>query len=399
MLVDLHARGLPTLLHKVYIDHVAAFAQFFMKSPDLLGPDDIKSYQAHLVHKRKVAREVLGEAVAAIRFLYTVTLGKDWPIEPIAGATLSLRQRMLEDMRVRDFSTTIQYTYLNHVTRLAKYFGKSPRVLGPEHIRRYMVHLAEEKRASIPTRRMATCSLRFFYRVTLGRPWMVESIPYAQRVKKLPVILSVDEIKRFFDCVHDVKHRAMLLTAYGAGLRLSEITHLRCNDIHSDRMVIRVRQGKGRKDRYVMLSEELLKALREYYKARRPRGEWLFPGKTPDEPISGAALRGGFNKARARSGISKKFTIHTLRHCFATHLLEAGADIRTIQLLLGHRCLSTTQIYIHLSKENICATESPLDLMKKRTAPKKKTAPKRKTAPKKKSSQTPGKMKHSSHRR
>jgi site-specific recombinase XerD len=402
MLADLRTHRYPTLLRRVYIDHVAAFARFFMKSPDLLGPEDIRAYQTHLVNESNVAREILGDVVAALRFFYKITLGKSWDIEPVAGATLSLRQRMLEDMRIRDFSESIQYTYLDHVTRLAKYFGKSPRLLGPEHIRQYMVYLAEEKRASVHTRRMATCSLRFFYRVTVGRYWMIESIPYAQRLKKLPVILSVKELKQFFDCLHNIKHRAMILSAYAAGLRLSEITHLKITDIDSQRMVIRVRQGKGRKDRYVMLSEDLLDTLRAYYRVERPRGDWLFPGREPDAPFTNHTLRYAFNKARARSGIAKKFSIHTLRHCFATHLLEAGTDIRTIQLLLGHRCLSTTQIYTHVSKENVCATKSPLDLLKKTTpdtknVTKKKTS--RKKVPKKKSSRGPAKRKNSSRKK
>lgn len=375
MISGLRAHGYPALIRRVYVDHVAAFAQFFMKSPDLLGPEHIAVYQTHLVNENKVAGETLCDVVSALRFFYRVILGKDWPIEPIPGATLSLRQRMLEDMRIRNFPEKTQHTYLDHITRLAKHFRKSPRLLGPEDLRRYMVYLADEKRDSVPTRRMATSSLRFFYRVTLGRPWMFDSIPYAPRLKKLPVILSFEEVKQFFDTIDDLKHRAMILTAYASGLRLSEIARLKVGDIDSKRMVIRVYQGKGRKDRYVMLSRDLLETFRAYYKAERPGDDWLFPGRKPGSHINKHTIQQAFKKARDRSGIPKKFSMHTLRHCFASHLHEAGTDIRTIQLLLGHRCLSTTQIYTHVSTKNVCATKSPLDLLKERTTGAQDTSP------------------------
>jgi len=377
MLSDLRAHGYPAFVQRVYIEHVADYAKFFMKSPDLLGPEDIRAYQTHLLQEKRVAGEILGDVVAALRLFYNVTLGKNWRIEPVAGACLSLRQRMLEDMRVRNFSESVQYTYLDHVTRLAKHFGKSPRLLGPEDVRQYMAYLAEVERAGVPTRRLATCSLRFFYRVTLGRSWMIDSIPYAQRLKKLPEILSVEEVRQFFASIHDIKHLAMILPAYAGGLRLSEIIHLKMADIDSQRMAIRVRQGKGRKDRYVMLSEDLLATLRTYYKETRPGNDWLFPGRKPGHHVSEHTLQNAFKKARERSSIAKKFSIHTLRHCFATHLLEAGTDIRTIQLLLGHRCLSTTQIYTHVSEADVCATKSPLDLLKEEVIPDK--APLKKT--------------------
>lgn len=363
MLADLHDHEYPPVFRRICIDHVAAFARFFMKSPDELGPEDIRAYQVSLVNEKKVDSETLSDVVSALRFFYTITLGKDWKIETVLRTSISLRQRMLEDMRIRGFSKPCQDSYLRHVTWLAQYFGRSPRLLGPEQIRRYFVYLTDEKRASIHVRRMAASGLRFFYKYVLGRPWMCDSIPYAKRMKKLPEILSVEEIRHFFSCIHKLKHRAMILTAYASGLRLSEISHLRISDIDSKRMVIRVRQGKGRKDRYVMLSESLLETLRAYYKVEYPRGEWLFPGAKPNEPVSEHVIQNAVKAARIRSGITKKISPHTLRHCFATHLLEAGVDVRTIQLLLGHRCLSTTQVYLHVSKKDVCATKSPLDLL------------------------------------
>lgn len=234
MLSDLRAHGYPTFVQRVYLDHVADYTKFFMKSPDLLGPEDIRAYQTHILQEKRVAGEILGDVVAALRLLYNVTLGKNWRIEPVAGACLSLRQRMLEDMRVRNLSESVQYTYLDHVTRLAKHFGKSPHLLGPEDVRQYMVYLAEVERADVPTRRLAACSLRFFYRVTLGRSWMIDSIPYAQRLKKLPEILSVEEVRQFFASIHDIKHLAMILPAYAGGLRLSEIIHLKVADVDSN---------------------------------------------------------------------------------------------------------------------------------------------------------------------
>jgi len=383
MLTDLWAEDYPAVLRKVYIEHVADFARFFMKSPHLLGLKEIRTYQVHLLKTKKVAKEILAEVLDALRFLYNVTLGKNWKIEPIKGGFLSLRQRMIEDMRIRNFSATTQASYLYHVTCLANYFGKSPHLLGPEDLRKYFVYLSQEKRQSIPSRRMAASGLRFFYRVTLGRAWMIDRIPYAHRQKKLPSILSVEEIEKFLDCFDDPKYQAIASIAYGAGLRLSEIVHLKVTDIDSQRMVIRVRQGKGRKDRDVMLSETLLETLRDYYRSMRPKGEWLFPGSKAGQPLSQHSVQTKFRKARERSGITKKFSIHTLRHCFATHLLEAGTDIRTIQILLGHKCLSTTQIYTHLSIKNVCATQSPLDLLKKKSSTKSRQTTSEKSSSKK----------------
>ena len=212
----------------------------------------------------------------------------------------------------------------------------------------------------------ALCALRFVYNITLGKDWILKSIVCPKQEKKLPVVLSPAEVGQFFQAITNLKHRAILMTAYAAGLRVSEVVALRVEDIDSQRMVIRVRQAKGRKDRYVMLSPRLLDLLREYWKARRRRPDlrsnpWLFPGQNPDRPMTSKPVHMACKAVREASGLSKHVTVHTLRHSFATHLLEAGTDIRTIQVLLGHRSIKTTALYTHVSTATLEATHSPLD--------------------------------------
>ena len=343
MIADLHRHKYPTATRRILVEHVARFAQFFWKSPELLGPEHIRDYQAYLV-KQGAARQILDEILKALRFLYKVTLKKDWSIEAIPGPCLSLRQRMIEDIRIRKHSKSTETEYVRYVAGLAKYFAKSPHRLGPEQVREYLVYLVDEKQVSVQVLRQTVCALRFFYKVTLQRSWMLEYIPLPKKPRVLPVVLSVEEVRQFFAAVTHVKYRAMLLTAYAAGLRLSEITHLKVTDIDSERMVIRVRQGKGRKDRYVMLSEQLLETLRSYCREVCPR-DWLFPGTKTGSHVCGHTLQDALKKARKKAGIKKHFSPHSLRHSFATHLLENGTDIRIIQLLLGHRCLGTTARY------------------------------------------------------
>lgn len=204
------------------------------------------------------------------------------------------------------------------------------------------------------------CALRFFYRVTLRRDDVVDSIAPARQPRTLPVVLSTDEMTRFFAAIGHVKHRAILMTAYAAGLRVSEVVQLRVTDIDSQRMVIHVRQGKGQKDRYVMLSPKLLEILRAYWKAVRP-DDFLFPGALPDRPITTACVRQACYRARVAAGLDKQVVVHTLRHSFATHLLEAGTDLRTIQVLLGHRSITSTARYVHVATASLPSTRSPLD--------------------------------------
>jgi len=271
-----------------------------------------------------------------------------------------LRRRMIDDMTLRNLAPRTIATYVERVAQFARHFSTSPEHLGMTEVRDYLLHLIHGRRVSWSHFNQAQAALRFLYRVTIGRGWDFEAIRYPKGEKRLPVVLSPSEIAVFFHAVPSLKHRAILMTAYGAGLRVTEAVSLRVEDIDSQRMVIRVRQGKGRKDRYVMLSPKLLDLLRLYWKAARPR-TWLFPGRETDRHLCVTAVQKACRQAAQAAGLSKHVTVHTLRHSFATHLLEAGTDLPTIQLLLGHRCLRTTAIYTHVSTERLQATSSPLD--------------------------------------
>jgi len=274
-----------------------------------------------------------------------------------------LRQRMTEDMRIRNLSPNTQESYLQQVSLFARYFRRSPELLGPEDIRAYQVFLTNEKELAPSSIATAVAALRFVYRVSLHKDWPFEDlIPAPKKPQKLPVVLSPEEVLHFLDCVDSYMHRAILTTCYAAGLRITEAIHLQPPHIDSQRMVIRVEQGKGQKDRYVMLSPKLLETLRDYWRATHPK-DWLFPGDLPGRPITREAVELACQKARRRSGIPKPITPHSMRHGFAVHLLESGTDIRTIQLLLGHRSLATTARYLRIATTKVCSTSSPLDLL------------------------------------
>jgi site-specific recombinase XerD len=270
---------------------------------------------------------------------------------------------MLEDMQVRNLSPLTQRTYLDHVSRFARRFGQSPARLGPEEIRAYQVYLATDKQLAPASIVITVAALRFLYTVTLQKPWSVAAvIPGPKMPKTLPVVLSPAEVVRFLESVTIPKQRVILTTCYAAGLRVSEAVHLTIPAIDSQRMVLRIEQGKGRKDRYVMLSPTLLEILREWWRVSRPR-HWLFPGDRPGCPITTHAVDRACQQAHRRSGLAKPITPHALRHAFAVHLLEAGTDVRTIQVLLGHRSLATTARYLTIATTQVCATASPLDLL------------------------------------
>jgi site-specific recombinase XerD len=273
-----------------------------------------------------------------------------------------LRQKMIDDMTVRRLSDGTQRLYLIACTSFAAYHRKSPEHLGPKDIQAFQLHLVRDKKVAWSTLNIHVCALRFLYGVTLGKDWAIKHIVYAKLPKKLPEVLSLEEVAQFLDCVGNIKHRAMLLVAYAAGLRLMEVACLRVADIDGKRMVIRVQSGKGSKDRYVMLAPALLVLLREYWKVVRPH-PWLFPGAVPDQHIAGGTLAKICFKAWQKSGLQKRVTFRTLRHTFATHLLENGTNIRVIQVLLGHRSLNTTATYTHVATSTICATPSPLGLL------------------------------------
>lgn len=275
----------------------------------------------------------------------------------------SLRQRMIEDMQVRNLSPHTQTSYVQQVSLFARYFSQSPEALGPEEIRAYQVYLTNEKQLATGSILIAVAALRFLYKVTLQKDWSLgDVIPAPKKPQKLPIVLSPEEVLQFLGCVPGVKHRAILTTCYAAGLRISEAVRLKITDIDSQRMVLRVEQGKGRKDRYVMLSPKLLVVLRDWWRVEKPR-HWLFPGQLPHRPIGRSAVEQVCQKAHRICGIAKPITPHSLRHAFAVHLLESGTDVRTIQLLLGHRSLATTAQYLRIATNKVCSTSSPFDLL------------------------------------
>ncbi len=273
-----------------------------------------------------------------------------------------LRQRMLEDLRVRNYSPETVKVYIDRVAKFARHFGKSPDQLGPKHVRSYQLHLVDETKCSWAVLNQTVCALRFFYVVTLGKDWPIRHIPYAKGEKRLPEVLSQGEARRLLESVDNMKHLAMLLFAYSGGLRVSEIARLEVDDIDSDRMIIHVRLGKGRRDRIVPLSPVLLTIVREHWLIERPR-KFLFPGRDRERPTSRMTIAKIVRKAARAAGIKKKVTTHTLRHSFATHHLEAGTDLRTLQLLMGHRYLSTTSRYLHISTERLRNAKTPLELL------------------------------------
>ena len=281
---------------------------------------------------------------------------------PTARKVSWLRQRMIEDMTVRNFAPNTQTSYLQQVSLFAKYFGKVPEQLGPEQIRAYQIYLAEEKKAAVGTRTVAVSALRFLYGITLKRDWTLELIPAPKKDHRLPVILSPEEVLRLLQAAPSFPHHVIFSTMYGTGMRVSETVHLRAADIDSQRMMIRIEQGKGRKDRYVQLSPKLLELLRCYWRKVRPES-WMFPGQLPNQPLTREAVADAVTRARKRAGLTKPTSPHSLRHAYAVHLLEAGTDLRKIQLLLGHRSLSTTARYLQLATTTVCATISPLDLL------------------------------------
>jgi integrase/recombinase XerD len=271
-----------------------------------------------------------------------------------------LRHQMTNDMRLRNFSPYTQRGYLFSVARFARHFNMSPANLGPDQVREYLNQLVAQN-ISASYFNLNVAALRFLYAVTLERDWVLIKLPFQKRPRKLPTVLSLEEVTRFLATVSDCKMRAVLVTAYAAGLRVFEVVALRVCDIDSKRMTLRIADGKGGKQRLVMLSPKLLELLRVYWKDEHPRGEWLFPGRDPDQHISIRSVQLACQTARDAASIGKHITMHTLRHSFATHLLEAGTNLCTIKLLLGHRSLSTTARYLHVATSTVCAVPSPLD--------------------------------------
>ncbi len=280
-----------------------------------------------------------------------------------------LRRRMIEDMTIRNLAVTTQHSYVHHVAKFSRYFGRPLGEASIEDIRAYQVHLTAQA-MSWGTLNQAVCALRFFFGVTMGRSDLPERIAYPRAPRRLPVILSPDEVARFLEAVCGLRNRVALTVAYATGLRVSEVANLKVADIDSRRGIIRVEHGKGGKDRQVMLSGQLLGILRSYYRLARPKPKiWLFPGRDKERPISSATLHNACAIAREVADLGKLVTPHTLRHSFATHLLESGTDIRIIQALLGHRNLTTTALYAQVATSTISGTVSPFDRLNPGAAP------------------------------
>jgi integrase/recombinase XerD len=272
-----------------------------------------------------------------------------------------LRQRMIDDMTIRNMAANTQKAYVRAVQNFSRHFMKSPDKLTFEHVREYQLYLVG-RGLQAATIVPIVCALRFFYETTLGRPDAGKHIPLARKADTLPAILTREQVVRFLKAVPDLEMRTIFITIYSAGLRVSEAIALTANDIDSANMVIHVRQGKGRKDRYVMLSEQLLAILRAYWKRTRPR-HLLFPGPDPERPITARTVQRACRDAVRAAGLDPSVTVHTLRHCFATHLLEQGVDIRVIQDLLGHRHITSTTKYARVAVNTIRQIQSPLELL------------------------------------
>jgi len=274
---------------------------------------------------------------------------------------------MLEELQRRNYSPATARAYLRAVQDFARYFHRSPDQLGPDHIRQYQAYLFRERKLAANSVTQRLGALRFFYIRTLKQSWSAELTPYPKKVLRLPSILSQEEVARLIEAARTPFQRILLMALYATGVRRSELAHLKITDIDSQRMVIHVQGGKGRKDRDLMLSPKLLEALREHWRGlKRKPAIWLFPGgrwHTAHHPIDTKVIWSACKEAAQRAGIRKEVHPHTLRHCFATHLLEAGADLRTIQILLGHRDLEETTIYLHLSSRHLSATASPLEAL------------------------------------
>lgn len=274
-----------------------------------------------------------------------------------------LRKQMDDDLVVRGMSPRTRESYLGAVTALAKHYARSPERISAPEVQRYLLYLIQERKLAWSSCNIALSGLKFFYRVTLKRPQAQFELPTPRQPQKLPQILAPEEVVRLIECADNPKHRAILMTTYAAGLRLSEVTHLKVSNIDSTRMTIHVEQGKGAQDRYTPLSPRLLTELRRYWCVYHPK-QWLFPGtRKPDSPILPHTVQRLFHRAKARAGITKDCGIHGLRHAFATHLLEAGVDVPTIQHVMGHGHISSTLRYFHLARKHLGAARSPLDLL------------------------------------
>jgi site-specific recombinase XerD len=359
------AHGLAKSTRIRYFSHVDAVARHYERPAEELTLDEVQGYLNHL-SETNYSASTLHITLVALRFFYTVSLYRPWLIRSVENKhkRMTLRQRMDREMTLRNLAPSTQHGYRRAVDGLARWAGKDLQYLDLETIRDYFLHLREERRLLPQTTNGHVMGIRFLYMRVLDRPWRHDAICLAREPKPLPVVLSREETTRFLSAVRSPMYRVILMTTYAAGLRVSEVCHLKITDIDSSRMVIRVEQGKMRKDRYVMLSPVLLDILRDWWRMAKPQ-IWLFPGKDTQHPISPGAVQSVCQKALKDSGLQKKVTPHTLRHGFATHLLEDRVDLRTIQILMGHASFSTTARYTHVATAALATVKSPLDSLPK----------------------------------
>jgi site-specific recombinase XerD len=284
------------------------------------------------------------------------------------------KDQMQRDMVLRNLSPKTQYLYHRSASELEKHFNKPPDQLNEDDVKSFLVSIVRDRKLSQSSLKIAYSALRFLYETTLGKGWVIDKIPYPKTTRAIPRIIGKDDIQKIFDATATLKQKAMLMVTYSAGLRAKETARLKITDIDSSRMLIRVNQGKGNKDRHTLLSQVALETLREYWKEYRPK-DWLFPRDTNSvEHVPVATIQGAFKRARKQANLRKPASCHTLRHSFATHLLEAGTDLHTIQLLLGHSSIRTTTVYLHVSNKSLAKIVSPLDLEQPRK-PRKKPKP------------------------
>lgn len=365
MIAEMRSQNLPGGTQKAYIEEIAALAGRYGVSPDLLQPEQIRTYL------QQEAMKLIAPKIEAFRFFYTQVLDWEWdaerraicpppPADPWAP-TDPLRCRMQGDLGLWNLAPRTRQEYDRWVGKFARFCQQSPAKLGAEHVRAYLVHLMDVEHKSPSSFRVASAALRFLYAKTLNQTWAQVLIPLPKRERTLPIILSLDEAATYIEAAGTIKDQAIVMTLYGTGIRTTELCGLRVFDVDNQRMQIRIEQGKGRKDRYVMLSPRLLEKLNEYRQTVYPM-YWLFP--QPDgSAMSADAVRTVCRRVEKAAGLSKQVTPRTLRHCFATHLLESGERIERIQLLMGHRSGRTTMVYIHMATSTICSGKSPLDLL------------------------------------
>lgn len=275
-----------------------------------------------------------------------------------------LKEQMRADLQLMGITPGTQHIYLREVSNLANYFSKSPEQLEENELKEYLLYMLKKRNLSQGTFRFYVSGLRFLYRTTLKRKEVLTDIQFPKRKKTLPVVLDLSEVEALFSVTKNIKHKAILMITYAAGLRISEVSRLKITDIDSKRMMVRVEQGKRKKDRYTILSQTALECLRQYWREYRPK-KWLFEGHKEDAHITASSINQLFHKAKKRAGIIKPASVHTLRHSFATHLIEAGTSLHHVQLLLGHRSPTTTTVYLHVSQLNLSQITSPLDKSKR----------------------------------